>query len=224
MRTKPAAALSAGIVAAMFAASFALGPRLPETMATHWNAAGVADGTMPKFWGQVTVPAITAGVIALTFLSPKIDPKRRNIEAFRGVYNDFVVVLTAFLALAHGVALAINLGYDVPINAVIYSGVGLLFVYLGTLLGKAKQNWVVGIRTPWTLSDERVWERTHAVGARLFVASGLLALVGAFAGPYAPYLVVGPVLCSALALVAYSYYLYEHTETGDDGDDGVQPG
>jgi uncharacterized membrane protein len=217
MRTKPAVALSAGIVAAMFAASFALGPRLPETMATHWNAAGVADGTMPKFWGQVTVPAVTAGVVALTFLAPKLDPKRENIEAFRGVYNDFVVVFTAFLALVHGVALAINLGYDVPINAVIYAGVGLLFVYLGTVLRTARQNWVIGIRTPWTLSDERVWERTHAVGGRLFVASGLLALLGAFTGPYAVYLVVGPVLVSSLALVAYSYYLYERDESSEGG-------
>lgn len=221
MRTKPAAALSAGIVVAMFAASFALGPRLPETMVTHWNAAGTPDGTMPKFWGQVTLPAITAGVLAMTFLAPKIDPKRKNIESFRGVYNDFVVVLTAFLALVHGVALAINLGYDVSINAVIYGGVGLLFVYIGTVLRKARQNWVLGIRTPWTLSDERVWDRTHEVGSWLFIASGLLALVGAFAGRYAIYLVIGPVFLSALALVAYSYYLYEHTETGDDG---VQPG
>lgn len=221
MRTKPAAALSAGIVAAMFAASFALGPRLPETMATHWNAAGVADDTMPKFWGQVTVPAVTAGVVALTFLSPKLDLKRENIEAFRGVYNDFAVVLTAFLALAHGVVLAINLGYDVPINAFIYAGVGLLFVYLGTVLWKARQNWVVGIKTPWTLSDERVWDRPHEVGGWLFVASGLLALVGAFAGPYAVYLVVGPVVVSSLALVGYSYYLYER---GGDEDGGAQTG
>ena len=165
----------------------------------------------------MTVPAITAGVIALTFLAPKIDPSRENIAAFRGVYNDFLVVLTAFLALTHGVVLAINLGYDLPINAVVYSGVGLLLVFLGTVLRTAQQNWLIGIRTPWTLSDEAVWDRTHEVGGWLFVASGLLALVGAFAGPYAPYLVVGPVLVSALVLTVYSYYLYERDGAGSDG-------
>jgi uncharacterized membrane protein len=175
---------------------------------------------MSKFWGQFTVPLVTAGVIALTFLSPKVDPERQNIEAFRGLYNDFIVVLAGFLALTHGVVLGINLGYDVPINAVIYAGVGLLIVFLGNLLGRAKQNWVVGIRTPWTLSDEDVWEQTHAVGAWLFRLSGIVALFGAFAGQYAPYLVVGPVLLSAFALVVYSYYLFTQ---GTDGDD-VTPG
>jgi uncharacterized membrane protein len=155
--------------------------------------------------------------VALTLLAPKIDPERENIESFRGVYNDFVVVFTAFLALAHGVVLAINVGYDLPITTILYGGVGLLLVYLGVLLRNARQNWVVGIRTPWTLSDERVWERTHAVGGWLFVAAGLLALVGAFAGPYAVYLVVGPVLVSSLALVAYSYYLYERAGSSEGG-------
>lgn len=216
MRTKSAALLSGAIVALMFVVSFALGPRLPETMVTHWNAAGQPDDTMPRVWGQFTVPLVTTAVVALTFVSPKIDPKRKNIEAFRELYNDFVVVLAAFLALAHGVVLAINLGYDVPINAVIYAGVGLLVVFLGTLLGQAKQNWIVGIRTPWTLSDETVWDRTHAVGAWLFRLSGILALVGAFAGEFVPYLVVGPVLLSSLALVGYSYYLFTRGADGDD--------
>jgi uncharacterized membrane protein len=201
----------------MFAASLALGPRLPETMVTHWNAAGVPDGTMPKFWGQVTVPAITAGVLVLTFLAPKIDPKRENIEAFRGIYNEFLVVLTAFLALVHGVVLATNLGYDIPIEIAVFAGVGALLFYLGDLLEAAEQNWMIGIRTPWTLSDEAVWRRTHEVGAWLFKLSGVLALLSWLAGPYAAYLAVGPVVLSALGLVVYSYYLHVRGAAGEDG-------
>jgi uncharacterized membrane protein len=204
----------------MFAASFVVGPRLPETMVTNWDAAGNPNGTMPKFWGQVTLPAISVGVLALTFLAPMVDPKRRTIEAFRDVYNDFLVVLAAFLALTHGVVLAVNLGYDLPIETVIFGAVGLLIFYLGSLLERAEQNWVVGIRTPWTLSDEDVWHRTHEVGAWLFRFSGLLAIVGAFTGPYAIYLVVGPLVISALGLTAYSYYLH----ASRDGDDGVGAG
>jgi uncharacterized membrane protein len=168
----------------------------------------------------VTLPAISVGVLALTFLAPMVDPKRRTIEAFRDVYNDFLVVLAAFLALTHGVVLAVNLGYDLPIETVIFGAVGLLIFYLGSLLERAEQNWVVGIRTPWTLSDEDVWHRTHEVGAWLFRFSGLLAIVGAFTGPYAIYLVVGPLVISALGLTAYSYYLH----ASRDGDDGVGAG
>lgn len=199
----------------MVVASVAVSPRLPETMVTHWNAAGHPDGTMSRFWGQFFLPLLTAGVVALLLISPRVDPRRQNIDAFRPLYNDFVVVLTVFLATTHGVVLAVNLGYDVPISSVVYVGVGLLVFFLGFLLDAAKQNWVVGIRTPWTLSDESVWNRTHEVGARLFKLAGVLAVVGAFAGEYAVYLVVGPLLVVALALVVYSYYLFERESDGD---------
>jgi len=198
----------------MFVASFALGPRLPETMVTHWNAAGVPDDTMPKFWGQVAVPAISAGTLAVCLLAPRVDPKRERIEEFRGAYNDFLVVLAAFLAFTHGVVLAVNVGYVAPINAVLLGGVGFLVFSLGSLLESAEQNWVVGVRTPWTLSDEDVWDRTHAVGAWLFRLSGIVAVVGAFAGRYAVYFVVGPPVVSALALTVYSYYLSAQRSDG----------
>ncbi|MFB6178369.1 MAG: SdpI family protein [Halorientalis sp.] len=212
MRTKRAVALCGAFVAAMVAASVLAGPRLPETMVTHWGAGGQPNGTMSKFWGQFFVPLLTLGVVAVLFVSPKIDPKRENIEVFRPLYNDFIVLLTAFLAVTHGVALAWNLGYDVPIDTVVFAGVGLLIFYAGVLLDHAQQNWFIGIRTPWTLSDEAVWERTHEIGARLFKLSGILSFLGAFAGEYAVYFAVGPVLVSALALVAYSYFLFERTE------------
>jgi len=216
MRTKRAVALCGAFVAAMVGASVLVGPRLPETMVTHWDAVGQPDDTMSKCWGQFFVPLLTLGVVALVLLSPRIDPKRENVEAFRPLYNEFVVLLIAFLAVTHGVVLAVNLGYDVPISSVVFAGVGLVVFYTGRLLANAEQNWVVGIRTPWTLSDEQVWERTHDVGATLFKLSGVLAFLGAFSPRYGAALAVGPVLLSSLALVAYSYYLYE----GRDGTDG----
>ncbi len=65
-----------------------------------------------------------------------------------------------------------------------------------------------GIRTPWTLSSDRVWEETHRIGAILFKASGILTILGAFSGPYAIWFVMVPLLGSSLFLVVYSYVLY----------------
>ncbi|MFB6164966.1 MAG: SdpI family protein [Haloarculaceae archaeon] len=219
MDTKRSAALTGAIVVAMVAASALLYPRLPETMVTHWGASGDPNGTMSRLWGAFFVPALTAGVAALLYAVPKVDPRRENYAAFRPLYDEFVVVLTAFLALTHGLTLAVNLGFDVPLTATVFAGVGLLLIYVGRLLGAADRNWFVGIRTPWTLSDETVWQRTHEIGATLFKLSGLLAVVGAFVPTYGVYLVLGPVVASALFLVAYSYYLYERR----DGDGSVAP-
>lgn len=214
MRTQRAAALCGTVVAAMVTASFLVGPRLPEQMVTHWNAAGQPDGTMSKPGGQYLVPLLTLGTVAVLFVSPRIDPDQEHIAAFRPLYNDFVVLLTVFLAVTQGVVLAVNLGYDVPVSTVVYVGVGMLVFGTGSLLGRARQNWTVGIRTPWTLRDERVWDRTHAVGARLFKLAGLLAVAGAFVPAYGIVLVIVPLIGSSVALVAYSYYLYEQRPEG----------
>ncbi|WP_136715670.1 SdpI family protein [Halorientalis salina] len=209
MRSKSAAALAGTLVAGMAVASVLVDPRLPETMVVHWDAAGNPNDTTPKVWGQFFLPLLTAVLVGFLFAVPRIDPNRANIEAFRDVYDEFVVVLTAFLAMVHAVVLAVNVGYDVAVDAVVFSGVGFLVFFIGTLLERTEQNWFVGIRTPWTLSDEDVWDRTHEVGAPLFKLSGVIAFVGGFSGQYAVYLAVGPVVVSSLALTVYSYYLYE---------------
>ncbi|MDO8755746.1 MAG: SdpI family protein, partial [Anaerolineales bacterium] len=80
----------------------------------------------------------------------------------------------------------------------------------GFLLRRAKRNWFIGIRTPWTLSSDRVWNETHRLGSPLFMASGGLALLGAFfSGTIAFWLMFVPLIGSTLFLVIYSYVLYQ---------------
>jgi len=57
---------------------------------------------------------------------------------------------------------------------------GILFYYCGILIENAKRNWFIGIRTPWTLSNEKVWERTHKIGGKLFKIAGLIAFLWYF--------------------------------------------
>ena len=98
----------------------------------------------------------------------------------------------------------------------------MILAYTGVLLTQAKPNWFVGIRTPWTLSSETVWERTHAIGGPLFVVSGVVLLVvaGVVAavggGTQAAYVILGVVLVAALVPVAYSFYCYERLGRPDD--------
>ncbi|MGM0448909.1 MAG: SdpI family protein [Methanobacteriota archaeon] len=214
--------VAALLVAVGAAASLAVAPNLPEQMVTRWNAAGEPTGTLSRTAGMWLVPGLAAALIGLFALLPRIDPLRENVAAFRVHYDRFVVVFTTFLVALHLVVLAVNLGYAVDVTTVAVAGGAALFYYLGTLLPHVEPNWFVGIRTPWTLSDETVWEKTHALGARLFKLSAALAVTGLFAGEYAAYFLVGPALAAAAVTVAYSYVLYARGASDGDGkgDDG----
>jgi uncharacterized membrane protein len=205
------------LIAAVFvvisgAVSVLTAPELPTRMATHWNAAGQPDGTMPKAAALAFLPAMTAVLLVVFALVPRIDPLRENIAAFRPVYDWFVVVFTAFMAVIHGGVIAFNLGYEFDFTLLILTTVAGLFYYVGVLLEHAERNWFVGIRTPWTLSSADVWDRTHRLGSRLFKLTALVALIGLLFGEYAIYFLVVPALLTAGITVVYSYYLYEQLE------------
>jgi uncharacterized membrane protein len=93
--------------------------------------------------------------------------------------------------------------------------VGLLFILMGNLMGKIRQNWFVGIRLPWTLSSENVWNKTHRLGGMLFVASGILLLFGLFLPGIWTYAML---LFSIVAILAgtgiYSYVIYKREIPG----------
>jgi uncharacterized membrane protein len=210
--------IAAGVVLLAGLLSIVYAPSLPERMATHWNAAGQPDGTMTKPVALAFIPAITAVTIGLLALIPRIDPLRENIAAFRPVYDWFVVVFAVFMTAIHAGIIAFNLGYVFDFTLLVLVLVAGLLFYVGILLSHAKRNWFVGIRTPWTLSSNRVWERTHELGARLFKISAFITLLGLFVGEYAIYFMVVPALLSAGITVIYSYYLYGRIEQRSDSD------
>ena len=193
-------------------------PELPARMATHWNAAGQSDGTIPKPVALALLPVLTALLLVMFALAPCIDPLRENIASFRSVYDWFVVVFTTFMTVIHGGVIVFNLGYEFDFTLLVLAAVAGLFYYAGVLLEHAERNWFVGIRTPWTLSSEDVWDRTHRLGSRLFQLTALVALVGLFLGEYAIYFFVVPALLAAGITVVYSYYLYEQLERGSEPD------
>ena len=200
-------------------ASLAAAPNLPEQMVTRWNAAGDPTGALSRTAGMWLVPGLAAGLLGLFALLPRIDPLGENIAAFRVHYDRFVVVFTAFLVALHLAVLAVNLGYPVDVTTLVVAGAAALFYYLGTLLPRVEPNWFVGIRTPWTLSDDEVWDRTHALGGRLFKLSAAIAAVGLLFGEYAVYFLVAPAIATAAIAVGYSYVLYaRRARDGDDGD------
>jgi uncharacterized membrane protein len=199
------------LIAAATIAGLAFWNQFPDPMASHWNVNDQVDGYMPKFWGVFMMPLINLGLFLLFLVIPLIDPLKANIAKFRGVFNVFIAFIIGYMTYVHALTLLWNLGYtDFGIGNAMLPAIGLLFIVVGFLIRKSKRNWFIGIRTPWTLSSDRVWDETHRIGGILFMISGVVAVVGGFfGGMVAFWSLLIPVLVSVLFLVIYSYVLYQ---------------
>ena len=189
----------------------ALWNQLPDQMASHWNTNDQVDGYMSKFWGVFLMPLITLGMCLLFLIIPNIDPLKANIAQFRDVFNLFITLIVAFMIYVHVLSLRWNLGYtDFEMSKAMLPAMGILFFVIGYMLRKAKRNFFIGIRTPWTLSSDKVWDETHRIGSVLFMISGVLALIGAlFDGTTAFWFLFAPIMGSTLITLVYSYMLYQ---------------
>jgi len=199
------------LVLAATIAGLTLWNRLPDQMASHWNVNDQVDGYMSKFWGVFLMPLISLGMFLLFLVIPNIDPLKANIAQFRDAFNLFIVLIVGFMVYVYALTLLWNLGYtDFGLGKAMMPALGVLFIFVGYMLRKAKRNFFIGIRTPWTLSSDRVWDETHRIGAILFALSGVLALLGSFFGGMTAFvMLMVPILGSAIFLVIYSYILYQ---------------
>jgi len=206
---RKAAWFSVALVCFQILAAAYLYPMMPERVAVHWGLSGEADGYGSRFEGLFLVPGVSLLFLALMVALPGLDPSG-GIERFRGGYDWFMFGFLAFMAYVQGLTVAWNLGWRFGFMRMLAPAVGLLFAGLGVVMGDVRLNWFMGIRTPWTLMSEEVWDRTHALGGRLFIACGALAALGALTdGWLALALIVAPVMVSSVYLIYYSQREYQ---------------
>ncbi len=197
------------LLAAAWALGFYFYRHFPALVATHWDANGRVNGYMGRAGGAFFLPALLSGMYALFLLLPLVDPRRQRYESFASVYHVFKAAILGMLLLLFIASGMYNLGFSVNIATLTPLLIGLLFIILGNSMGKIKRNWFIGIRTPWTMSSEDVWNKTHRMGGYLMVACGLLMLAAPLIpGKAAFLLTMGAVLAFALATTAYSYFIY----------------
>ncbi len=197
-----------GIVVLVWAGAYSVYPLLPAQVASHWNSAGEVNGYSSRWVGAFLLPLILTGIVALFLAIPRIDPLKRNIALFRSSYDGFIVMVTLFLVYIYLLMLVWNSGGRFDVTLATVPAVSALYIFAASLVRRSKRNWFIGIRTPWTLTSDTVWQKTNELGARLLFWSGLIALLTVFARSYAEYLLVGPVLLSAVISVVYSFVLF----------------
>ncbi len=209
MKTKKIDLAILALILISFGIAYYYYPQMPEQMASHWNAKGEVDGYMSKFWGVYLMPGITALMYLMFLLIPKIDPLKKNIEKFRGYFDWFILLMVAFLLYVYGLTIVANLGYGFNMTTMILPAVGVLFIYIGFLVQHAERNWFIGIRTPWTLSSDEVWEKTHRLGGKLFKVAGVLILLSFLFESIAFWIIIAAAIIAGLYPVVYSYFEYE---------------
>lgn len=195
--------------------SFAFGfyfyfyPQMPSQIASHWGINGEVDGYMSKFWGLFLMPILSVFLYFLFLFLPKTDPYKKNFKEFKKYYEFFVVIIISFLFYIYLLTIFWNLGFRFNMIQFISPGIAFIFYFAGTLMSKTKQNWFVGIRTPWTLSNEKVWVKTHQLGAQLFKACAFISLFSLVLPNQSIFFIIFPIIFSSIFLFIYSYWEYK---------------
>lgn len=188
--------------------------RLPEEVPSHWNVSGRADDTIPRAAAVLLLPLVALGLWALLTVLPRLDPRRPGYRDFLPTYRLFVNLIVGELALLQIIVLGYALGWRIDPARLIPAAAGLVFVGLGNELGRVRPNWFIGVRTPWTLSNDEVWRRTHRIGGRFFVATGLVWIVAALflPPPLAIAVMMVTLIGGSFAVIVYSYRLYQRLQ------------
>ena len=204
--------LGAGtVILATLAGTVVAYPHLPNIVPMHWDAHGNVNGWGPKSSLFLFGPGLMLLIVLMFSALPWLSPKKFEVDSFRATYLYIMIVTVAMLAYCHLLVLAAGLGMSLDISRAIEGGVSLLMALLGNVMGKVRRNFYIGIRTPWTIADERVWNATHRFAAKTFFAGGLagLILVILRAPFWAP---MTTILLAALIPVAYSLVFYKQLE------------
>jgi uncharacterized membrane protein len=186
-----------------------------DKVAIHWNIRGQPDGWALKsqpFLAFYLLPTVFGGVIVLgLLLLPWLSPQNFKVEGFRRIFDYVFFLVAALFVYLQAVITWSQLHGPVMMDRALLAGIFLFFALIGNVLGKVKRNFWMGVRTPWTLADPVVWDRTHRMAAWLMVITGVVGCALSLAG-------VSPIVCfvllmvGALTPVLYSLVLYKRLE------------
>ena len=189
----------------MFLASIALYPNMPEKIPMHWNAKGNIDDYSGRGFGLFFMPLFLAIIYLFFLIIPKIEVFKKNINEFNNKYFfGFKLIFVLFFLVIYLAIILSAKGYSFNIKIVILPALAVMFFYIGYMLKYVKRNFFIGIRTPWTLSSDKVWKKTHELGSRVFYAIAILTLISLFTEKGFFIFIIG-LLVAVIYLFLYSY-------------------
>jgi uncharacterized membrane protein len=195
------------LIVAALGATCMVYSQLPDRVPTHWGINDQPNGYSPKWALFLIGPGLMTAFLLLFRLLPWLSPKQWEVDSFRKTYLQVMLIITALLGYLYGATLWAGVRGSANVGRAIVGGVCLLLALLGNLLGKVRRNFYIGVRTPWTLANERVWNATHRFAAKTFVIGGLaglaLTLFGLQGWPVLAVLLAAPLIPAAYSLIFY---------------------
>ena len=180
--------------------------RLPDVMATHFGMNNEANGFSRKTFAVFGLPAILLAILWIGAVVTSHDPKRQNISPKMFSLGLWIVPVISLLIAA--TMYPINLGYELDITFFSEMLLGLMFIIIGNYLPKARQNYTIGIKIPWTLANEENWNRTHRLAGYLWMICGILMIIICLTRLVPDKWLFGLFLIMALVPCIYSYWLH----------------
>lgn len=207
--------LQAFAILVPFVALILVWPFMPERVPVHWNFAGEPDRWTSNPMELFLLPVLNVGMAFIPTLVAALDPKlraqtpeqrRTTLRAVRGI----TLALHLFFCGVILFMIAAILGIHMNLTVAVELGSLLLIAYLGNVMAKLQPNYLVGIRTPWTLEDPDIWRRTHRLGGIVMVVTALLLALLLFLLPPGWYIgvMLTALIVMALIPIGYSYLLY----------------
>lgn len=183
---------------------------IPENVPLHWDLNGEIDNWGSKYTLVGLVFLMPILTYILMIIVPKIDPKKR-IEAMGGKYDQFKFILVAFMSVLSIFIIYISKNQELSSPGIIFVLVGILYVFLGNYFKVLKQNYFIGIKTPWTLENEKVWKLTHLLAGKMWVIGGLTVVILSLILPENSnfYFFIGITVIITIVPIVYSYLIYK---------------
>jgi uncharacterized membrane protein len=183
----------------------------------HWNIHGKVDGWGDKWVSTFLAPGAMVGFLILFAFLPALSPKLFEVDTFRSTYLYIMVLTTALFAYLHAVILLATWQElqegprMMDIGRALLGGIFLFFALLGNVMGKVRKNFYIGIRVPWTLASDRVWNDTHRLAAWSMVLGGVIGFLLVVAG-LSLYLALAVIMVTFLVPTVYSFFHYKALE------------
>ncbi|MBH0329136.1 membrane protein [Brevibacillus brevis] len=184
-------------------------PSMPDQMVIHWGPNGEPNGFAPKLVGVTFIPVV------MLFLFVAVRSQKQYYKKFQSSHDTILHTLMIVLLVIHSVIIAYGYGYMLNIGIFVTLILGILFVTIGNFMPRFRHNYLIGIRTPWSLASEEVWKNTHLLSSRVFFIGGILIMLTSFLPTTIHYiLMLVIVLVTILISIGSSRYYYKKTGRG----------
>jgi uncharacterized membrane protein len=225
MNTKPLLFANSLLILAMLVVSAWIWPSLPDDarLPVHWNLDGEPDRYGSKVEALLAMPAIALLLTIVFLVLPYFDPRRKNLQQSAKLWNAAAIGTVLLIAAIHAFLVLSAIGQPVDVKSVLLPGIAGLFILLGNYLGKTRSNWFAGIRTPWTLSSDYAWEKTHRWAGRLFVLTGVVTLAAWFVADVkiATWVMIAAIVVTSLVSIVLSYIYWRNDPNRVDANGGA---